>query len=149
MTQRELARLIQLRDAGRGPDWVCAGTGSRAYTDQLLLLSIVRQADAEGSEREALAAEFAARLLDWDAQSRLAEIGAFSVTGAPIYSDFSAYAPLDALLCGRRLIVPDPFSDASSRDCGGILRELCAGRLRPEDAAGRLEWTVSLQFEQD
>lgn len=149
VTQKELARLIQLRSAGRGPDWACAETGSCAYTDQLLLLSIVRQTDAEGPEREALASEFARMLLSQDAQSRLSDIGAFSVTGLPIYANFSAYAPLDALLCGRRLIVPDPFADASSRDCSGILRDLCAGRLNSEDAVNRLEWTASLQFQQN
>ena len=146
VSQRELARLVRLRDAGRGPDWACAATGDAAYTDQLLLAGAVAQADGDGAEREALAREFIALLCSGEMQSRLADVGAFSVTGARIYSDFSAYAPLDGLLNGRRLIAAHAFSEYSARDCGGIVREFCAGRLERTAAIAAMEEKVALQF---
>ena len=146
VSQRELSRLVRLRDAGRGPDWACAATGVVAYTDQLLLSGVVDQADGDGAEREALAEEFIALLCTGQMQQRLADVGAFSVTGARIHSDFSAYAPLDALLNGRRLIVPNSFSEYSKRSCGGIVRDFCSGRLGREAAIDALERSIALQY---
>ena len=68
------------------------------------------------------------------------------MTGARIYSDFSAYAPLDGLLNGRRLIAAHAFSEYSARDCGGIVREFCAGRLERTAALAAMEEKVALQF---
>ena len=146
VSQRELNRLIRLRDAGRGPDWACAATGAAAYTDQLLFAGVIAQFDESGAEREALAEELIALLCDEEMQRRLTDIGAFSVTGAQIYSDFSALAPLDGLLNGRRLIATHAFSEYSARDCGGIVREFCAGRLERTAAVAALEQTVALRF---
>lgn len=146
VSQRELSRLVRLRDAGRGPDWACAATGVVAYTDQLLLSGVVGQADGDGAEREALAEEFIALLCTGQMQQRLADVGAFSVTGARIHSDFSAYAPLDALLNGRRLIVPNSFSEYSQRSCGRIVRDFCSGRLGREAAIDALERSIALHY---
>lgn len=134
VTQRELARLIRLRDAGKGPDWACAATGDYACADQLLMLGVVAQDDAHGEERAALAAEFAAWLLREESQKKLSDIGAFPVTSVRVYSDFSAYAPMEALLRSRNLIVPEVFSE--SYDAGGaeIARSFLAGKLTAAEA---------------
>ncbi len=138
VSQAELARLIRLRDAGRGPDWACAGTGEVACGDQLLLLGVVDQADEAGAEREALAAEFAAYLLSEDCQKRLADIGGFAVTDVQLYSSYSAYAPMEALLRSRSLAVPDAFSEHSPGDAASIVREFLQGDLDAEAALLRL-----------
>ena len=141
VSQAELARLIRLRDSGRGPDWDCAASGTAAYTDQLLLLGIVSQSGDAAEEREALAEAFAAGLLEYEAQIKLADIGAFSVTGERIYADFSAYAELDALLNSRELIVPhNPLS--TSPDCVGPLRALADGLIDAATALAQLRSAV-------
>lgn len=146
VSQRELSRLARLREAGRGPDWACAETGAAAYADQLLLAGAVAQPDGEGAAREALAGEFIALLCGEEMQRRLTEIGAFSVTGARIHSYFSACAPLDALLNGRRLIAIDGFSEYSPLDFGGIVRDFCAGRMEQDAAIAELERKSALQY---
>ena len=136
VTQAELARLIRLRDAGRGPDWACAATGELASADQLLMLGVVHQADDSVAQREALAAEFAAYLLGEDCQRRLADIGGFSVMDVQLYAAHSAYAPMEALLRSRPLALPEPFSEHSSADAGPIVRAFLEGRI---DAATALK----------
>ena len=137
VSQAELARLIRLRDNGRGPDWDCAAAGVAAYTDQLLMLGFVMQSGDAAAEREALAEAFAAGLLEYDAQAKLADIGAFSVTGERIYSDFSAYAQLDTQLNGRELIVPkNPLR--ALPDCTALLRARAGGSVDPEFALAQL-----------
>ena len=136
VTQAELARLIRLRDAGRGPDWACAATGELASADQLLMLGVVHQADDSGAQREALAAEFAAYLLGEDCQRRLADIGGFSVMDVQLYAAHSAYAPMEALLRSRPLALPEPFSEHSTADAGSIVRAFLEGRI---DAATALK----------
>lgn len=138
VTQAELARLIRLRDAGRGPDWVCAATGEVACADQLLLLGIVDQSDEAGEQREALAAEFAAYLLGEDCQKKLADIGGFAVTDVQLYSSYSAYAPMEALLRSRSLAVPDAFSEHSVADAGAIVREFLRGNIDAKAALMQL-----------
>ena len=138
VTQAELARLIRLRDAGRGPDWVCAATGEVACADQLLLLGIVDQSDEAGEQREALAAEFAAYLLGEDCQKKLADIGGFAVTDVQLYSSYSAYAPMEALLRSRSLAVPDAFSEHSPGDTASIVREFLRGNIGAEATLMRL-----------
>ena len=137
VSQSELARLIRLRDNGRGPDWESAAAGTAAYTDQLLMLGIVEQSGDAAAEREALAEVFADGLLEPDAQTKLADIGAFSVTGERIYSDFSAYARLDALLNGRELIVPGNIL-YSPPDCSALLRARTSGAVDAAAALARL-----------
>ena len=140
-SQSDLARLIRLRDSGRGPDWVLSPSGGAAYTDQLLLLGIVAQAGDAAEERESLAEAFAAGLLEFDAQSKLADIGAFSVTGERIYPDFSDYAQLDILLNSRELIVTgDPRR--SPPDCSELLRSLVRGAIDPGNAIARLRGDI-------
>ena len=134
VTQAELARLIRLRDAGRGPDWACAATGEVSCGDQLLLLGVVDQSDEAGGQREALAAEFAAYLLGEDCQKKLADIGGFAVTDVQLYSSYSAYAPMEALLRSRALAVPDAFSEHSVADAGAIVREFLRGNIGAEAA---------------
>lgn len=138
VTQAELARLIRLRDAGRGPDWVCAATGEVACADQLLLLGIVDQSDEAGEQREALAAEFAAYLLGEDCQKKLADIGGFAVTDVQLYSSYSAYAPMEALLRSRSLAVPEAFSEHSPADAEAIVREFLQGNIDAKAALMRL-----------
>ncbi len=136
-SQAELARLIQLRDAGRGPDWTCVPAGQIAYTDQLLLLGFVEQTGDSAEERLTLAEEFGAGLLEPEAQARLADIGAFSVTGERIYSDFSPYAVLDGLLNSRELFTPSAFASALP-DCKDLLWELIDGALDSNQALAQL-----------
>ena len=136
--QAELARLIRLRDAGRGPDWACAATGEVACGDQLLLLGVVDQSDESGAQREALAAEFAAYLLGEDCQRKLADIGGFAVTDVQLYSSYSAYAPMEALLKSRSLAVPDAFSEHSPANAEAIVREFLRRSVDAETALMRL-----------
>ena len=141
VSQGELTKLIRLRDAGRGPDWNCKASGMAAYTDQLLMLGIVNQTGNSSVEREALAEAFAKSLLEYDSQAKLADIGAFSVTGERIYSDFSAYAQLDALLNGRELIVPaNPLH--MPPDCTNLLRAFMSGSLDANSALAQLRFAV-------
>ncbi len=139
-TQRELARLIRLRDAGKGPDWACAATGDWACADQLLMLGVVAQDGADGAERAALAAEFAAWLLRDESQQKLADVGAFPATNVRAHSDFSAYAPMETLLRSRALLVPDVFSEHSGADGAEIARDFLSGRLSAEDALRSAGW---------
>ena len=138
VTQAELARLIRLRDAGRGPDWACAATGEVSCGDQLLLLGVVDQSDEAGGQREALAAEFAAYLLGEDCQKKLADIGGFAVTDVQLYSPHSAYAPMEALLKSRSLAVPEAFSEHSPADAEAIVREFLQGNIDAKAALMRL-----------
>ncbi|MGN0184399.1 MAG: hypothetical protein ACI4AL_04715 [Aristaeellaceae bacterium] len=138
VTQAELARLIRLRDAGRGPDWACAATGEVSCADQLLLLGVVGQSDESGAQREALAAEFAAYLLSEDCQKKLADIGGFAVTDVQLYSSYSAYAPMEALLRSRALAVPDAFSEHSRGDAAPIVREFLRGNIDAKVALMKL-----------
>lgn len=138
VSQAELARLIRLRDTGRGPDWACTATGEIALADQLLLLGIVDQSDESGAQREALATEFAAYLLDEDCQKKLADIGGFAATDVQLYSSCSAYAPMEALLRSRSLAVPDTFSEHSPANAEAIVREFLRRSVDAETALMRL-----------
>lgn len=144
VTQKELARLIQLRDAGRGPNWQCAGGGAAAYTDQILLMGVVNAQDAEGEQRAELAAAFGEMLCGDKSQRRLADVGAFSVTGERIYEGFSAYAPLDAQLNGRRLIAPNAFWDPAAFESEALISARWQGEMSAEDALARLEAQLTL-----
>ena len=138
MTQLELARLIRLQDAGRGPDWACAAAGSYACADQLLMLGAVHQEDAEGKQREALAAEFAAFLCSEACQAKLTDIGAFPTTQIAAYAARSPYAILEAQLRGGMLCVSKIFSEHSGADGGAILRDFLNGNIDPATALRNL-----------
>lgn len=87
----ELKRLKSLRDQGRGPDWTTQWTGARAFTDRLILCGAVKS----GDEREALALELIALLLEEESQTALGSRGWLSVTDAP--SGLKSTDPLSAL----------------------------------------------------
>lgn len=144
VTQAELKKLFSLREKGRGPDWKCAPGGSFAWTDQLLLVSCVQQSGTAAQERIALAAEFAAGLFLSDAQQALSSIGAFSPTGEMIYSSFSPYAELDALLASRPLAHPDIFSEYSLRDHSSIVRDYCLNALSAGEAFSKMGLELNL-----
>ena len=133
VSQREISRLIQLRDAGRGPDWFLSPTGEVCYTDQLLLGAIPYSSDDAAAERSALCRSFLEELTGTEAQAKLAGVGAFSVNGQRIHPDFSAYAPLDALLCSHSLSLPDAFSEYSAPDFDGIVRAFLDGKFSAKD----------------
>lgn len=105
VTQKELSRLISMKDAGRGPDWRCEISGTRTLCDQLLLAA-VPETDAE---REEIALAFIEHLLGEESQAALSMIGAFGVTDAVIYPEFSSYAPMETLLHTRIALVPAAF----------------------------------------
>lgn len=114
VTQAELARLERLRDAGRGPDWACAGGGAYAWTDQLLYAAATHQGGQDGGAREALAREFIACLLTEEAQRELCGAGAFSVTGRRVHGDLSPWGMLDAQLCSLPLRAVPPFPEQAA-----------------------------------
>lgn len=125
-TQAELAKLDRLRQAGRGPDWVCAPSGRIAYSDQLLLLGLPAQ--NIHPERIALSKEFGQLLTGEDAQAMLVKAGAFAVTGAAIHPAYSALAELDGLLNSRPIVVPDCFSEYWQPGAEAIVREQLSGQ---------------------
>lgn len=108
VTQKELSRLIALKDSGRGPDWKCEISGTRTLCDQLLLAA-VPQTDAA---REEIARTFVEHLLKKESQTALGLIGAFGVTDAVVYPEFSDYAPMETLLRTRSALVPPAFGGA-------------------------------------
>lgn len=133
---KALAQLNRQRENGRGPDWKPAGSGEIACTDQVLMAAIPEQADSSG--RAVLASEFITSLLAEDAQAALADIGAFSVTGECIHSDFSVYAEMDVLLNSRRLWLPSCFSEYSASNPEGIVRSFLRGELSAKNALSLL-----------
>ena len=82
--------------------------------------------------------EFAAYLLGEDCQKKLADIGGFAVTDVQLYSSYSAYAPMEALLRSRSLAVPETFSEHSVADAGAIVREFLRGNIDAKAALMRL-----------
>ena len=90
VTQREIAQLVRLRDQGRGTNWEI--DGAAAFTDQVLLMSVV----ANGGERQALAEELVRHLLGEESQSALADRGMFNTIDALTgYAANSPYLPID------------------------------------------------------
>lgn len=108
ISQRELSRLVHLREDGLVPDWVCASSAGYIYTDQLLLGGVVSHQDADASARTPLAHEFLLYLLSDECQMKLSEIGAFSSTGVSAYPPTSAFAVPENLLQSLPLVTP-PF----------------------------------------
>lgn len=133
VTQKELARLISLRDAGKGPDWLCAPTGEFMLADQLLLGGAVAGSRAE---QAALAEEFIAFLRTEDCQAELSGVGAFSVTGTLIYPAHSPYSELETMLRSRTKFMPDFFSEYPPGTLDGNVRKFRSGSLSAELALG-------------
>ena len=137
VTQADIARLTRLRDAGRGPDWTLDAAGEYMWADQLLLAGVVAQTDGDAAERMALARALVAALLDGESQQALSSIGALSVTNACIYSELSAYAPLETLARRCKLVAPRAFGDAHG-DCQAIVRKFIGGEISAPEALDQL-----------
>lgn len=132
VSQHEIARLIKLRDSGRGPDWLLYASGNIACTDQLLFAGLIRQT---GRDDQTSAAQlFLSHLFSEEAQSALSDAGIFSVTGQTIYSGFSEYAPLDELLNNRTLCVPKAFPEYSMGNSAAIVHDFFEGKFTAKDA---------------
>lgn len=108
ITQKELSRLIAMREAGRGPDWTCAVSGQRTLCDQLLLGAIPKTDAA----RMGIARTFIEWLLEDECQCLLSKIGAFGVTAQSVYPEYSGYEPMERLLRTRIPVVPATFADS-------------------------------------
>ncbi len=137
VTQADIAQLTRLRDAGRGPDWTLDAAGEYMWADQLLLAGVVAQTDGDAAERMALARALVAALLDEESQQALSSIGALSVTNARIYSELSAYAPLETLAHRCKLVAPRTFGDAHG-DCQAIVRKFIGGEISAPEALEQL-----------
>lgn len=111
VTQKELARLIAMREAGRGSDWRCEISGRRTLCDQLLL-GMIPKTDAP---RMGIAEMFLEWLLTDESQRLLSKIGAFGVTECAVYPEYSGYAPLERLLRTRIPVVPSVFADSGRK----------------------------------
>lgn len=131
----EIARLESLSAQGRGPDWRLEVTGTRAFTDQILLGAAV----ASGDERESLAVEFLQSLLQDDCQKLLGKYNRFSVTDAP--TDLPAADPLtavDASLRSDALLVPPAFFGEWRGETASALQNVLRGETTAEAALDAL-----------
>lgn len=136
VNQAQLAKLIGLRENGRGPDWQCVPRGEYSWCDQRLYLGIRAE-----DERRELCAAFLEMLLEDDYQKLLSGIGAFAATGISIYDSFSPYHAMEQQLrASKRLFVK---SEHSGFDYGGLVRKLRAGQISREEARGALFQTCS------
>lgn len=109
ISQRELSKLLRLRDAGKGPDWRCVPSGTSMYADQLLLGGVTVQHDEAASLRTPLALSFLDFLLRDECQQQLNSIGAFPATGRTIYPAASAYSTMEGMLHSLPLAAPELF----------------------------------------
>ena len=108
ISQYELATLIRLREAGKGPDWHCVPSGSYMYADQLLLGAVTPQHDVSAAERSSLAHTFLQFLLADECQHQLKSIGAFPASGLTIYPSTSPYSVMEGMLHSLPLVTPEP-----------------------------------------
>ncbi len=128
----DIAKLKQLSDAGRGPDWKTATSNGPAFTDQVLYMMIPAGIPDDG--RRDILSQFAAFLQNDKCLSYLADTGSIPVSGGNIYPPHSPYAAAEAFLSGRDVIMPPAFSEYSAADCGEIVRAFCAGEISAADA---------------
>lgn len=133
---RALGRLGRLRESGKGPAWSTAAAGELTCTDQILLAAVPVQ--ETNLDRAMLAEEFISFLLEEEAQDALAGIGAFSVTGRRIHSDFSIYSEMDAMLNHLPLWLPDCFSEYSISNSDSIVRRFLRGEISAKNALNLL-----------
>ncbi len=113
VTPKEIQRLMQRSDLGRGPEYQII-SGLQAFTDQLLLCAVVDWPREDIPARQALCQELLNLVLDEKAQSALGIARALRVTaGAPLYT---GQQPLAALERGyqRAIQCPNAF-DAEFR----------------------------------
>lgn len=132
VSQSELARLIRLRDAGKGPDWTCTAAGEWALADQQFIGA------ATAGEASALAEEFIAFLRSAACQKKLASIGAFSVTETTIYPAHSSYMPMEVQLHSRRQVGPEIFSEYPLPYSEGIVRLFREGQISAAEAINHI-----------
>lgn len=144
VTQADLKKLNGLQESGRGPDWACAPSGFFAWTDQILFAGAVAQQGTAAAEREALAMDFAAMLLEDDAQQALRDAGAFAVTGECIHPPRSLYAELDGLLASLPLVAPEAFSEYSADGAEAIVRDYCMGKCSEMEALAKMGLSLTL-----
>ena len=109
VSQQELARLIRLRDAGKGCDWRCVPSGAYMYADQLLLGGVTIQHDEAAAERTPLAQAFLQFLLTDECQQLLTAIGAFPATSLAVYPSNSPHSAMEGMLRSLPLVTPDLF----------------------------------------
>ena len=136
VNQQQLAKLITLRENGRGPDWQLRAQGNYSWQDQVLRLSVCAE-DEEGD----LCRAFLELLLSEEIQGKLSSIGAFSATGISIYSEGSAYREMEKQLLGTVAIFPK--DEHSPRAMGDLVRKLASGEITAPEAAGMLTQTYS------
>lgn len=134
LSQKELSRLIALRDSGGGPDWSLTTPATHTLADQLLLAGVVQHSDAAAAARASLAAEFIQHLLADESQRKLSSIGAFPVTVSIAYSDLSPFAAIEQSLNTVSLAAPDYFSEYPPRHADTIVRDFQEGRNTLGDA---------------
>lgn len=114
VTQVEIARLTQLSDAGKAPDWA-AVNGIESFTDQLAMCAIVDWPRDDAQQRQALCLSLIQTLLSEDAQQKLASVRALRVTrGTPLYMGGSAMYQLELGYLNRSFDCPNAF-DTSFR----------------------------------
>lgn len=134
--QSQLAKLIALRESGRGPDWRCVAQGEYSWRDQQLYLGICGE-----DEREALCREFLGMLLEEKYQAALGNIGAFSPVGISAHDSFSAYHVMEQQLLGSKGLFPK--SEHYAADLGALVRKLSAGQISRAEAQAILMQTCS------
>jgi len=136
VNQAELAKLIALRESGRGPDWRCVPRGEYSWRDQRLYLGI----RAEDARRE-LCEAFLEMLLEDEYQELLAGIGAFAATGISIYDSFSPYHAMEQQLLSTKGLFAKP--EHSGFDWEALVRKLSSGQISPGEARNILLQTCS------
>lgn len=128
VTQREVRRLQALSDQGKGMDWRLAASGN-GFTDQVLYIGIVQQAEGEKIE---LCRAFAQHLLSDECQGELHRIGAFSATGANSgYSGGDPLAAMEAMIKRETPCFPGAFDTDWQDDVAPIVRKFLGGDPDP------------------
>lgn len=138
VSQREIGKLVQLRDAGKGASWTLEPAGDYVYSDQFLYGAIIANDADDGEARTALAEAFLRLMLTDDLQKALANYGACPVTEIWAYAANSAYAPLEVQLRRGKLIAPKCFSEYWNLDFAANVRNFASGGLTADEALRRL-----------
>lgn len=136
VNQRELGRLIALRERGLGPDWQCMVQGEYCWCDQLLKLNV-----CANDERSKLCAEFQKLLLSEEWQCALSNIGGFPVTDVSAYSDASPYRAMEQQLRATKPLFQK--SEHSAAEIAAMVRRLEDGQISLADAQAWLLQTCN------
>lgn len=131
VTQREIIRLRQLSENGKGPDWRIEAIGG-AFSDQLMLFSIVEWPREDAEQRYRLCAEFMNLMLSEQRQSELERACAFPVLeGIKLYSG-SDMGAIERAVGEETLITPPVFSDDWRRRAGEMMDAIAPGGTTKE-----------------